>query len=216
MEKKFSARTIAEYAVFIAIILVMKITGLSSIPVGPLNMTLTMVPIAIGAMLLGPLAGAVLGMFYGFTSLYDAVSGASVMTGIFFQISPANTVILCVGMRVLVGVATGWLFKLFRKADRTSTWCYFAGGLAAPLLNTILFMGYIILVFYRTDFVQQRVEALGASGPLMFVVLSVGVQGLVEAATGCVVGGGVAKGVAHALKRDRRPVGQSGALKGEA
>ena len=203
MEKKFNARTIAEYAIFIAIILVMKLTGLSSIPVGPLNMTLTMVPIAIGAMLLGPLAGAVLGMFYGFTSLYDAVSGASVMTGIFFQISPVNTVILCVGMRILVGAATGWLFQLFRKVDSKRVWCYFAGGLAAPLINTILFMGYIVLVFYRTDFVQERVAALGASGPLMFVILSVGIQGLVEAVTGCVVGGAVAKGVAHALKRDK-------------
>lgn len=202
MEKKSSTRYLVELALFVAIILVMKLTGLSSIPVGPLNMTLSMVPIAIGAMLLGPLAGGVLGMIYGFTSLYDAVSGASVMTGIFFQISPLNTIVLCVVMRVLVGVCTGWLFRLFRRIDRTGTVCYFLGGLTAPLLNTLLFMGYIVLVFYRTDFVQERVAALGASGPFMFVVLSVGVQGLVEAATGAIVGGGVGKGVAHALKRD--------------
>ena len=41
MEKRsyapvFDARTIAEYAIFIAIILVMRITHLTSIPVGPL------------------------------------------------------------------------------------------------------------------------------------------------------------------------------------
>lgn len=202
MEKKSNTRCLVELALFVAIILVMKLTGLSSIPVGPLNMTLTMVPIAIGAMLLGPLAGGILGMIYGFTSLYDAVSGASVMTGIFFQISPLNTVVLCVVMRILVGVGTGWLFRLFRRIDRTRTVCYFLGGLAAPLLNTLLFMGYIVLVFYRTDFVQERVAVLGASGPFMFVILSVGVQGLVEAATGAIVGGGVGKGVAHALKRD--------------
>jgi len=202
MEKRFNARTMAETALLIAIILVMKLTGLSSIPVGPLNMTLTMIPIAIGAMLLGPLAGGVLGMVFGFTSLYDAVTGASVMTGIFFQISPVHTVILCVVMRILVGVATGWLFRLFRSLDKRKIWCYFAGGLAAPILNTILFMGYIVLVFYKTDFVQQRVSTLGASGPLMFVILSVGVQGIVEAVSGAVIGGGVAKAVAHALKRD--------------
>lgn len=202
MEKKSTTRYLVELALFVAIILVMKLTGLSSIPVGPLNMTLSMVPIAIGAMLLGPLAGGVLGMIYGFTSLYDAVSGASVMTGIFFQISPLNTIVLCVVLRVLVGVGTGWLFRLFRRIDRTKTVCYFLGGLTAPLLNTLLFMGYIVLVFYRTDFVQERVAVLGASGPFMFVVLSVGVQGLVEAATGAIVGGGVGKGVAHALKRD--------------
>lgn len=201
----FNARYIAELGLFLGVILLMKITGLSSIPVGPLVMTFTMIPIAVGAMLLGPLAGAILGAFYGLTSLYDAVTGASLMTGFFFQISPFLTVLLCVGTRTLVGFCTGWLFRLFRSLDRHRIWCYFAGGLAAPLLNTLFFMGFIVLVFYRTEFVQSRVAALGASGPLMFIVLSVGVQGLIEAATGLVIGGAVAKGVAHALKRDLPP-----------
>ena len=202
MEKKSNARTISEYAIFIAIIFVMRATGLSRIPVGPLVMTLTMVPIAIGAMLLGPLGGAVLGMVFGFTSLYDAMIGASAMTGFFFQLSPLHTVLLCVGTRTLVGAATGWLFKLFKGLDKKRIWCYFAGGLAAPLLNTVLFMGYILLFFYQTDFVQKTAAKIGAVNPLMFVVLLVGVQGLVEWLTGCVVGGGVAKAVAHALKRE--------------
>lgn len=199
---RFGARYIAEVGLFLGVILLMKITGLSSIPVGPLVMTFTMIPIAVGAMLLGPLAGAILGAFYGLTSLYDAITGASPMTGFFFQYSPFLTVLLCVGTRTLVGAATGWLFRLFRSLDRRRIWCYFAGGLLAPLLNTLFFMGFIVLVFYRTEFVQNRVSVLNASGPLMFVVLSVGVQGLIEAATGLVVGGAVAKGVAHALKRD--------------
>lgn len=202
MEKRSNARTISEYAIFIAIIFVMRATGLSRIPVGPLVMTLTMVPIAIGAMLLGPLGGAVLGMVFGFTSLYDAMIGASAMTGFFFQLSPLHTVLLCVGTRTLVGAATGWLFKLFKGLDKKRIWCYFAGGLAAPLLNTVFFMGYIVLFFYQTDFVQKTAAKIGAVNPLMFVVLLVGVQGLVEWLTGCVVGGGVAKAVAHALKRE--------------
>lgn len=198
--KRENVLKLAQLALLVAVILVMKLTGISSIPVGPLNMTFTMVPIAIGAMLMGPVAGGVLGMIYGFTSFYDAVSGGSVMTGIFFQISPVHTFILCVGMRILVGVLTGLLFMGLKKIDKTDTVCYFAGGLAAPLLNTILFMGYIVLVFYQTDYVQERLAALGASGPLMFVVLSVGVQGLVEALTGLVIGGIVTKAVARALK----------------
>ena len=201
-EKKFSARTLAEYAIFIAIVLMMRITGLSSIPVGPLVMTLTMIPIAIGAMLLGPLGGAVLGMVFGFTSLYDAMIGKAAMTGFFFQVSPLHTFVLCVLTRTLVGALTGWLFRLFKKLDKRRIWCYFAGGLMAPMLNTILFMGYIVLVFYHTDFIQKMVASKGAVNPLMFVILVVGVQGLVEWLTGCVIGGGVAKPVAHALKRD--------------
>ncbi len=192
-----------ELAIFIAVILVMKITGLSSIPVGPLVMTLTMVPIAIGAMLLGPVAGAVLGFVFGLTSFYDAVTGASAMTGFFFQTSPVNTFILCVVVRTLVGFLTGLLFMVFKKIDKKRIWCYFAGGLMAPMFNTILFMSYIVLVFYKTEFVQNLVASKGASNAFMFVVLLVGVQGLIEWATGLVIGGSVAKGVAAALKRDK-------------
>ncbi|MBR0200182.1 MAG: ECF transporter S component [Oscillospiraceae bacterium] len=198
----FDARTIAQYAIFIAIILVMRITHLTSIPVGPLVMTLAMIPIAIGAMLLGPLGGAILGTVYGFTSLYDAMTGASLMTGVFFQLSPILTIILCVVIRGFVGAATGWLFQLFKKLDPHRIWCYFAGGLAAPMLNTILFMGYIVLVFYQTEYIQGKVVEKGAANPLMFIILMVGVQGLVEWISGCIVAGGVTKAVAHALKRD--------------
>lgn len=202
MNKSFDAKRIAELSIFIAILFVMRLTGLSRIPVGPFVMTLTMVPIAIGAMMLGPLGGAILGFIYGCISLYDAMSGSSAMTAVLFQVSPFHGIVLCVVTRTLVGWLTGELFRLFKKLDGKRLWCYFAGGLAAPLLNTVLFMGYIVLVFYRTDYVQGMVEKLGATGPLMFVVLAVGVQGLIEWLTGCVVGGGVTKGLARALKRD--------------
>lgn len=196
-------RYLAQLALFIAIILVMKILHLTSIPVGPLNMTLTMVPIAIGAMLLGPKAGAIFGFVYGCTSLYDAISGQSAMTAFFFQFSPFLTILLCVGTRTLVGALTGWIFNLVKKVDPTNTICYFVGGLAAPVLNTLFFMSFIMLVFYNTDFVQNLVNTLGATGPVALTVMMVGVQGLVEAGTGLVVGGAVAKAVAQALKLDR-------------
>lgn len=197
-----NVRYLTELALLVAIILVMKLTGLASIPVGPLVMTFTMVPIAIGAMLMGPLAGGVLGMVYGFTSFYDAVTGASLMTGVFFQLNPLSTFVLCVGMRTLVGVLAGWLFRGLKQVDPTKTVSYFAVGLLTPLLNTLCFMGYIVLFFYGSDYIQGKVADLGAANPFMFVVLTVGIQGLVEAVTGAIVGGGVGKAVAHALKRD--------------
>lgn len=193
-----------ELAFLIAIEIIMKLTGLSSIPVGPLVMTFNMIPIAIGAILMGPLAGGVLGMVYGFTSFYDAITGASVMTGIFFNISPVHTFILCVVTRTLVGVLAGFIFKGLKKIDKTHTISYFLTGLMTPLMNTALFMGYIIVVFYQIDFIQEKVVALGAANPFMYVILSVGVQGLVEAVTGLVIAGGVAKGVDAAINRTGR------------
>lgn len=199
--RKFDVHTLTRLAILIAIVLAMKLTGLSSIPVGPLNMTLNMIPIGIGAMLLGPLAGGILGMVYGFTSFYDAVTGGSVMTHIFFQLTPLGTFGLCVVVRILVGVLTGLIFEALQKIDKHNTLCFFAGGLAAPLLNTLLFMGYIVLFFYNSEYIQNRVSTLGATSAFMFVILSVGIQGIVEALTGMIVGGGVAKSVDHALHR---------------
>lgn len=198
-------RYLTELALLVAIILVMKLTGLASIPVGPLYMTFTMVPIAIGAIIMGPLAGGVLGMIYGFTSYYDAATGAPT-TGLFFQLNPLSTFVLCVVIRTLVGVLTGWLFRALRKVDSTKTICYFVCSLAAPVLNTILFMGYIAFFFYEaflsTDKVQDIVSTIGMSSPLLIMIFYVGLQGLVEAAIGTVVGGTVSKTVSHALKRD--------------
>ena len=50
-------------------------------------------------------------------------------------------------------------------------------------------MGYIVLVFYSSDFVHALVVKKGATNPFMFVVLLVGVQGLVEALTCGILGG---------------------------
>ena len=62
-------------------------------------------------------------------------------------------------------------------------------------------MGYIVAVFYQIDFIQEKVAALGALNPFMYIILSVGVQVLVEAVTGLLIGGGVAKGVDSAIGR---------------
>jgi hypothetical protein len=76
----------------------------------------------------------------------------------------------------------------------------------APMLNTVMFMGYIVLVFYKTEFVQNLVVKVGAVNPFMFIVLLVGVQGMIEWLTGFVLGGTVAKAVAVAIHREGRAV----------
>lgn len=199
--KNSSIRRMTELALLIAIELVMKLLGLGSVPFGPLNMSFLTIPIAVGAMLMGPSGGAIMGGAYGLMSYYDAITGAGNMTAIFFQLDPINTLILCFGTRILLGFYTGWLFKLLQKADKKNTACYFISALAAPLLNTCFFMGYIVLVFYQTEYIQNLVTSLGAANPLHFIVALVGIQGLVEAVACSVVGGIVSKNVSKALKR---------------
>ncbi len=199
--KKVNTRFLAQLALLIAIQVVMRVLGLGRVPIGPLNMSFLTLPIAIGAMLMGPLTGAILGGVFGLFSLWDAISGAGGMTSFFFQNNPVSTVILCVGMRILMGVCCGLIFKAVSKLDRDEkTWSYFVGALSAPLLNTIFFMGYIILMFYNTEYIQNIVATKGALNPLHFVVLLVGVQGLIEAVSVAIIGGILTKVLSKVVK----------------
>ena len=195
-----SVQRLTKLALLLAIELAMRAIGLGAVPVGPLNMSFLTLPIAIAAMLCGPVEGMVLGAVFGILSLTDAISGRSFMTGTFFNISPVHTVILCVGMRMLMGLCCGYVYKLCRRVDAKGTWSYFVGAVSAPLLNTLFFMGYIVLVFYRCDYVQGLVSKLGATNPLMFVVLLVGVQGVMEFLVSGILGGIVARAVAKFVK----------------
>ena len=201
-KKKFNTKLLAQIALLIAIELVMRLLGLGSVPIGPLNMSFLTLPIAVGAMLIGPTAGLILGAVFGITSLWDAISGRSAMTNFFFQFSPVSTIILCVGMRILMGVCCAYVFKLVSKLDRDEkTWSYFVGALSAPLLNTLFFMGYIVLFFYNTEYVQNLVALKGAVNPIHFVIVLVGVQGLIEAVSVAILGGILAKVLSKVVKK---------------
>ena len=198
--KKNDIRTLTRLALLVAIELVMKAVGLGSVPVGPLYMSFLTLPIAVGAITMGPAAGAILGGVFGAVGVYDAVTGPSAMTGALFQVSPVNTFILCVGMRVLMGVCVGLIFNAVKNFDKPGTWSYLVSAMCAPALNTLFFMGYIVLAFYGCDYVQNLVSAKGAANPLMFVVLLVGVQGVAEFLVSGILGGIVARAVHKFLK----------------
>ena len=196
-KQKISVQTLTQLAILVAIEVVMKLIGLGSVPVGPLYMSFLTVPIAIGAIVIGPMASMLLGGIFGFVSFMDAIKVASIMTSTLLGVSAVHTFILCFGMRLLMGLCVGIVYRAMTKACKNGTANCFVASLSAPLLNTLFFMGYIVLVFYHTDYVQSLVLAKGASNPLMFVVLLTGVQGLVEAVVcsvaGTAIGGALLK-----------------------
>ena len=200
MKNRTNIRWLTQLALLVAILLVLNYTPLGYLQIGPLSASLLTVPVAIGAMTMGPTAGAILGGVFGAVSFYDAVTGASAMTGALFQVSPVNTFILCVGMRVLMGVCVGLIFNAVKNFDKPGTWSYIVSAMCAPALNTLFFMGYIVLAFYGCDYVQNLVSVKGAANPLMFVVLLVGVQGVAEFLVSGILGGIVARAVRKFLK----------------
>ena len=201
MKKKYDLLTLVQLAMLICIQLVMKAIGLGSVPVGPLYMSFLTLPIAVAAIIIGPAGGAITGAVFGLVSFKDALTGGSVMTSTLLGVSPIHTFILCVVTRTLMGFMTGLVYKLVSRFDHKRTWGLFVGSIAAPLLNTLFFMGYICLVFYHTDYVQNLVNTLGVSNPSAFVIALVGMQGVIEAVAVGIVGGIICKALSAYLGR---------------
>lgn len=185
-----------ELALMIAIIFIMAFTPLGYLRTPGLSITFLTVPVAVGAMILGPAGGAACGLAFGITSLMQCF-GMSPMGAMLFSINPFGTVVTCIVPRVLEGLLCGLVFNGMRSRKNLA---YFVGGLACPVFNTVLYMTSLVLFFYNTEYIQGFADALGVTNPLAFVAAFVGVQGAVEAAVCTVVSAAVARALAAALK----------------
>lgn len=195
--KNLKTVKMVQVAILVAILLIMSFTPLGYLKTAGLQMSLLTIPIAIGAMVVGPIGGAILGGVFGLTSFYQCF-GLDVFGTTLLGINPIFTFIVCIPTRILVGYLAGVIFKAFIKMDKKNTLCYFAGGLVTALLNTVLFVGTLLLFFWNTEFIQS-LNTTGAN-VFVFFALFVGVQGLLEAVLCCAVGGVVSKEVAKVAK----------------
>lgn len=192
-----------ELAVLLAILLMLEITGLGMFKTFGLELTILQIPVILGAIILGPSAGAILGGAFGLLSFWECF-GKSQFGATLLGINPFLTFLVCVPTRILMGWLCGLIFRAMdrklagTKGDFAS---YVVASLSGALLNTLFFMTTLCLCFYHTEYIQGFASALGAGNVLLFIVLFVGVQGFVEAALCTVVGAGVGKGVRHALHR---------------
>lgn len=191
-QKKSNIRRMTTLALLMAIVVVMSFTPLGYLRVGPLTMSLLTIPTAISAIVLGPVDGAIIGAVFGFTSLYNAAIGSSALGAAMFSINLFGTFVVCVVARILVGLCTGLIFQGLNKAmpekEKVST---MISGLLAAVLNTVFFMGFLVLFFYNCDYVQTLVASLGVTNPFTFIIALVGVQGVIEAVLCCIVASAV-------------------------
>lgn len=186
-------------ALMIAIIFIMAFTPLGYFHTPGLDITFLTVPVAVGAILLGPKGGAICGLMFGITSFMQALMGSSAFSAMLFSINPLGTAFTCLVPRVLEGWLCGLVFLLVRKLSKNGA--YFVASLACPLLNTLFFMSSLVMIFYSTEYMQGFAEALGVTNPLMFVIAFVGIQGLVEALACTLIASVVSRTLAAALKQ---------------
>ena len=201
MENKTTkgTRGMVELGLMSAIVIVMAMTPLGYLKTPFLSITLLTIPVAVGAIVLGPKGGAILGAVFGATSFAQALSGSG-MSAFLLQASPLGTAFLCFVPRILEGFLCGLIFKVLRKANLKKT-AYYIAGFSCPILNTVFFMGTLVAIFYQTEYIQNLVTSLNVSNPLTFIVALVGIQGLIEAGVCGILSSIISSTLAKALKR---------------
>lgn len=150
-------------AMFLAILILLAVTPLGFIPIGPINATTMHIPVIIASIVLGPRLGAFLGGTFGLISM---IRSTVIQTPLSFVFSPFIPVIgtdhgslkaLLIAFipRILIGIVPYFVFKGMQKLikNNANTVSLFIAGLAGSLVNTILVMNMIYFLFQQ-DYAQ--------------------------------------------------------------
>ena len=141
MEKRkyFTTRMIATTGILVAIEIVLQVIG-NYINPGFANINLSLVPIAIGAVLYGPVVGGFLGLICGVMVL---VSPSTMQ--FFMPVSPVGTILACILKTTLAGVVAGFVAKLFKQEKKV--YGAIIASILVPIINTGIFAIFAVLFF---------------------------------------------------------------------
>lgn len=174
-QKKTDVRLLAQMALLVALELVLAFTPLGYIPLGFMNATTMHIPVILGACLLGPKMGGVLGAVFGVTSVIRATVTPNLTSFVFtpfYSFSPEfsgnwTSLIVAIVPRVLIGVIAGLAFQfIMRVSHDKQAVALPVAGFIGSMVNTIGVMGLIYLLFG-----EQYAAAGGQSFELLLKVI---------------------------------------------
>ena len=187
--KKTNIRWMVSVALMAAIVVVLANTPLGMIQLPVIKATTVHIPVIIGAILLGPKAGAILGFVFGVCSLISNTMAPSLLS---FAFSPfmsttgipgaLKAIWISVGCRVLIGLAAGWLWMLFKKIRWNQIISLAITGFVGSMVNTVTVMGSIYLLFAKQYAEAKDVAVTAVWGLIMGTVTASGIPEAIAAA----------------------------------
>ncbi len=188
-EVRHDTRWMVSVALMAAIVIVLANTPLGMIQLPIIKATTVHIPVIIGAILLGPSAGAILGAVFGVCSL---ISNTMAPTLLSFAFSPfmsttgllgsVKALWISVGCRMLIGITAGWLFILLERLKVNQLAALAITGFAGSMVNTVSVMGSIYLLFAQQYADAREVGVTAVWGLIMGTVTASGVPEAVAAA----------------------------------
>ena len=207
--KKMDTRYMATLAMFCGILLVMGMTGIGFIPLPVIKATTMHIPVILGAVLLGPAAGTVLGGVFGLCSIWANTTSPGLLS---FAFSPFMTteglpgvlksLWIALGCRILLGVIAGWLWKGMKKLLKQDYLALPVTAAVSTVCHTILVMGSIYVLLARQYAEAKNVAITAVFGLIMGTVTASGIpEAIIAAGLVTVVGKALLHLMAHMKKR---------------
>lgn len=204
MNSSSSVRKLTRLAILVAVIFLISL-------IRPFKLTLVQIPVIIGATLLGPAAGAILGFFFGLSEFIQALEGAQALTSAALAYSPIGYALVCFIPRILMGWLTGLIASLLRKSaekkestkQKPSRGIVRNGciGFFGSMLNTVLYLGSFLLLLGDVLSAANTTE-LGVIGYVFILVFFFGVS---EAVISALVVPAVCRAMEVIFRRQPKP-----------
>ena len=176
-------------ALMMAIVILLANTPLGMIQLPIVKATTVHIPVIIGSIVMGPMAGAILGATFGICSL---ISNTMAPTLLSFAFSPflsttgligvLKAIWVSVGCRTAMGIASGWLWILLKKLKVNQNIALLITGFLGSMFNTIFVMGSIYLLFASQYAQAKEVAVTAVFGLIMGTVVASGIPEAIAAA----------------------------------
>jgi uncharacterized membrane protein len=201
-------RYMAMLAMLCGVLLVMGMTGIGFIPLPVIKATTMHIPVILGAILLGPKAGAVLGAVFGFCSIWANTTTPGLLS---FAFSPfmtteglpgvAKSLWIALGCRILFGWLAGIFWILFRKILKKEYAALPVTAAVATICHTLLVMGSIYFLLSQQYAAAKNVALSAVFGLIMGTVTASGIPEAIVAAILVTV---VGKALLHLMSRMKK------------
>ncbi len=143
-------RQLTQLSLLIALEAVMAFTPLGFIMIPPISITILHIPVIIGAILMGPTYGGILGGAFGVLAMikatFFAASPADLLFSPFASGAPVQSVVMCIVPRILLGVAAALLYQLLRQVTKDIV-AMAVSSILATLLHSVMVLGAMWLFF---------------------------------------------------------------------
>ena len=165
---RLSSREVTGTAVLLALVIVLQAFG-GTIAIGAVQLNFTLIPIVLGAILFGPIIGAVLGFACGVVVLVQVIMGLAPFYVVIWTYSPVVTVFTCIVKTTVAGFVAGWLYQWLEKKNSLVAVFVVAG--VVPVLNTGLFIVGCLCMSNSIGVFQSAIPDMAGMNILVFILV---------------------------------------------